>query len=227
MKFQIIRFLFVGILFQLNCAVGQNFADLDFENAVIVPASSSPYYPYAVYASEALPGWMVGSGNYLGVSTINYDDTSLGATSVQLFGVDSQYSEPPLAGNFSIDLYGGVTSAAGASISQTAVVPSGAAAIEFIASGSSQFGALLVSLGGQDISYSAISVGPDFTTYAANIPPALADQIETLSFTATEGDNNYWEIDNIGFSPNSVPEPTTLVLAGLGVISVLYLRHKV
>jgi hypothetical protein len=191
----------------LQNAIGQAFQDLNFEHATIVSDPNSAYYPYTVYASNALPGWTVGAGNFQGTSEIFYDDESLGATSVQLFGTNSQYSLPPLDGNFSIDLYGGLTSTAGASISQTAIVPGSAAAIQFIASGQPQYGSLLVALGGQNISYFAISTGPNYTTYGGNIPPALAGQSETLSFTAPEGDNNNWEIDDIQFSPTPVPEP--------------------
>jgi hypothetical protein len=204
-------FPIVVVFSQLQNAVGQDFFDLNFEDAVIVPVPSGPYYPYSVYASDALPGWTVGVGNFQGTGTIFYNDESLGATAVQLFGVNSQYSAPPLDGNFSIDLYGGVTSTAGASISQTALVPAGTAAIEFIASGNPQYGGpLLVSLGGQNVSYSAISTAPSYTTYAGNIPLTLAGQIETLSFTAPEGNNNYWEMDDIQFSSTAVPEPYAL-----------------
>jgi hypothetical protein len=90
----------------LQSASGQGFINLDFEDATIVPDPSSPYYPYAVYTSDAIPGWTV-TGNYLGPNDIIYNDTSLGAPSVALWGMNSQYSLAPLDGAYSIDLYGG------------------------------------------------------------------------------------------------------------------------
>jgi hypothetical protein len=96
-------------------------------------------------------------------------------------------------------------------------VPADTVAIQFIAEGNPELGSLLVSLGGQNISYYAISSGPTYTTYGGNIPLSLASQIETLSFTAAEGYNNNWEIDDIQFSPTAVPEPQALGWICFGV----------
>jgi hypothetical protein len=224
MKTICITFLTVAVLSQLQNAIGQNFVDLNFEDAKIVSDPSSPYYPYAVYANNALPGWTVGAGNFLGTSEIIYNDQWLGATSVQLFGTNSEYSPPPLNGKFSLDLYGGSTSTAGASISQTGLVPADTAAIQFIASGNPEFGSLLVSLDGQNISYSVITTGPDYTTYGVNIPSALAGQIETLSFTAAEGGGNNWELDDIQFSSTPVPEPNALSWIPMGALFLCWRR---
>ena len=198
----------VSFVFLQNIS-GQGFVNLNFEQAVIVTDPSVPYYPYGVYASNALPGW-TGIG-FLSPNYITYDDLSLGATSVTLCGTNSQYSPSSLDGRFSIDLYGGVEGpAAGASISQTGLVPSNAASIRFIAQGvipASAGGPLLLSLGGQNISYFAISTGPNYTVYGGDIS-AFAGQIAQLTFNTPQGNNNYWELDDIQFSSSPVPEPS-------------------
>src|SRR5262249_5063283 len=94
------------------------------------------------------------------------------------------------------------------------------ASIRFNAQGvplASGGGPLLVSLGGQDISFSAILTGPNYAMYGGNIPSGLAGQIEQLMFsTPTDGGNNYWEIDDIQFSSSAIPEPSAFGLLALG-----------
>jgi PEP-CTERM motif len=191
----------------------QGFVNLDFENGTIVPDPSSPYYPNAVYASDAIPGWT--ATGFIGPNDILYNSASLGSTSVSI--LDMNGSPPALYGNFSIYLYGGQT-APSASISQTAVVSASAQSILFWSQDNGQpAGTLLVSLGGQNIPYFALATGPNRTTlYGGNIPAAFAGQSEQLTFSALEGINNAWEIDDIQFSPSSVPEPSIFGLFALG-----------
>jgi hypothetical protein len=85
---------------------------------------------------------------------------------------------------------------------------------------------LLVTLGGQNISFSAISVGSNYTSYGGNIPLALAGQLEQLTFsTPPYSGNNAWEIDDIQFSSSSVPEPDAFSLLAVSVLFV-YLASK-
>lgn len=218
-------FAFVSLALLRNGS-GQDFVNLDFENATIISDLTSGYYPYAVYASEAAPGWTV--TGFLGPTDLLYNDQSLGATSAALFGLNSTYSPPPLDGAFSIDLYGGAPGPGamppGASISQTGLVPVSARSILFIANLAGGSPTLLVSLGGRNIPYSAVSTGPGYTMYGGNIP-VFAGRSENLTFTALEGVNNYCELDDIQFSPSSVPEPSTLSLFSICVL-LLWWRVK-
>ena len=50
-----ILLVFLFIIISLALIHGQGFVNLNFENAQIVYDSSYP--PYAVYASDAIPGW--------------------------------------------------------------------------------------------------------------------------------------------------------------------------
>ena len=201
--------------------LSQGFINLNFEDAVIVSDPSSPYYPYAVYASDAIPGWTV-AGGFLGTNEVLYDDLSIGSTSLSILGVNGLPA--PLAGNYSVLLQGGLT-ASSASIAQTAAVPGSAESLLFIASGSG--GSLLVSLGGQNIPYVVLSSGPNYSMYGGNLPGGLAGLSEQLMFSAPQGGgNNSWEIDNIQFSVNPIPEPNTLALGAVGVMLLGLFRWR-
>jgi hypothetical protein len=227
-----------ALILTLRTVSGQNFTNLNFESAVIVPDTA--LYPefgtHVVYASNALPGWTI-SGD-LGQNALFYNTFSLGAPSVSLFGVNTNVgilgSPPPLDGHFSVDLYGGVPgdSENGPYIAQTGLVPASAKSIEFIAAAAPYGGAtvLLVSLGGHNIPFTAISGTPDYTRFAGDVS-AFAGQVEQLEFYTpfNTGINNYWEIDDIQFSPNAIPEPGVLVLAfsGAAILGIRRLRKRV
>src|SRR5450756_1045521 len=207
MKRKIMKILTITLSI-LTCASvtnGQGFVNLGFESAVIVSDPSSPYRN-AVYAANAIPGWT--ATGFLSPD-IFYNDLSLGSTSVSLFGPGGGF--PILSGNYTIALYGGVGVATGASISQTGLVPADAASIQFKAQnpGLPGYGILLVSLGGQNISFSAVSAGPNYMVYGGDIS-AFAGQVAQLSFTAPVGGHNYWVLDDIQFV--AVPEPNTYAL---------------
>lgn len=46
------------VLLFASSGFSQGFVNLNFEQAVITPDPSSPYYPNAVYASNAIRGWI-------------------------------------------------------------------------------------------------------------------------------------------------------------------------
>lgn len=212
------------ILALANVTYGQDFVNLNFENAVIVADHSSPYYPNAVNAASAIPGWT--STGFLAPNDIVYNTTSLGSTSVSIYGAAGDYK--PLEGEYSIGLYGGGTMATGASISQTGFVPVDANSILFAAQYSGPpGGTLLVSLNDQNITFSSIYTGPNYTLYGGDIS-AFAGQVKQLRFTAPEGGNNYWEIDNIHFSPQVIPEPNSCVLFAIGALAIAgrFVRDK-
>lgn len=230
MRTSLIGRVLVALVAFSNVINGQGFYNLDFEEGAVVLDTSSPYYPHAAKASSALPGWTV--GGFIGPSTVFYNDASLGEPAVSLFDTAAGIPEwLPLDGTYSVGLYGGSAGghAIGGWISQAGLVPVDAKSISFIAiPPRAVFGTteLLISLGGQNIPFTAISVGPRYTLYGGNIPAGLAGQNEELVITASLGVNNYWAIDDIQFSPVAIPEPTVFGLAGLVTVSLFWSRRR-
>lgn len=200
--------------------LSQGFVNLDFEHATIVPDPGSPFYPNAVYASNALPGWTI-TGSFLGPDEILYNHLSTGAQSISI--LDANSLRPILGGNYTLDLYGGGPS--GVSISQTGVVPASAISLFFM--GQPPFlGTLLVSLGGQNLPFVAVSNSLNYILYGATMPAGMAGQSEQLVFSALPGNNNYWELDNIQFSSSPIPEPSELALAAFGIFLLAFVRSR-
>ena len=178
------------------------FQDLDFEAAQIVYVDS---FHAAIVASNALPGWSVFAGtNHLSVIPFGI----LGATyPVQLL---AQTNGGSLSGNFTVRLSRGFSqSEDGGSISQTGVIPADARALLFKAPMSLN-GALAVSLGSQNLAYSALTSGPNYTVYGADIT-AFAGQNQTLSFSVAL-DPRVVPLDDIQFSSQPIPEPSAVYL---------------
>jgi hypothetical protein len=216
-KSQILIALFIVLCQKVHA---QGFVNLNFEEATIVPDTSSPY-PNAVYAGDAIPGWI--ATGFIGPTDILYNSASLGDPSVSILGING--TPPALDGAFSIYLYGGGGPSTGASISQTAIVPSSTESLLFEAQQSGT-GTLQVSLGGQNISFFALSTGANYTLYGGNVSLAFANQSEQLTFSALAGNNNFWNIDDIQFLPTAVPEPSVLGLSVLGSLLLALRRWK-
>ncbi len=200
----------------------QGFVNLNFESAVVVTDPTSLYYPFAINAAAALPGWTTGGG-YLGPNDIGYNTISLGSTAIFLEGTGG--TPVALDGSYSVLLFGGLPGSA--SITQTAVVSASAQSLQFIAEGT---GMLSVSLGGQDLPYVLLSTGSDYSVYGANLPAGLAGQSEQLVFAApgqqAGGSDNSWNIDDIQFSVNPIPEPNTLALGAVGAMLLGLFRWR-
>lgn len=96
--------------------LSQGFVNLDFESAKIISDPSSPYYPYGIATSNAIPGWtaILGASQQ---SQITYNAPAIGSTWVNLWAAYGSQ----LSGNYSVLLQGGMT-ASSASISQTGLV---------------------------------------------------------------------------------------------------------
>jgi hypothetical protein len=193
-------------------ASGQGFLNLDFESAYNL--TNPPVNGEPVSIANALPGWAAYDGN-LALSHVYYVSNYFPggvSTSVELEG-----GALALGGDFSVGLY------LESSISQTGLVPADAESLEFEAQGPGpgySLGAagLTVSLGGQNLSYSALSDGPDHIVYGANIPAGIDGQMEELMFSCQGAGSGNALLDNIEFSTMSVPEPGEWTMIGLGVV---------
>ncbi len=207
---------FFGILLCAPFSNGQGtFQNLNFEEAN--PVSDGLF---TVSATSAFPYWSVYSGS-VQLTSVTYNDPALGTTTVSLVGPNSPIF-PGIDGNYSALLQGGVTASA-ASISQTGVIPSGTESLYFEAQGGA--GPLELFIGSQSVSFSAVGTGANYTLYAADVSP-WAGATEELAFSAPiDGGRNNWILDDISFSPNAVPEPSPLILAGAGgLLLTLYRR---
>ena len=183
-------------------ARGQGFLNLNFESAKNLPGN--PGNGTLVSAANALPDWTAYQGG-VALANVYYLSNSLGNVSG---AVELEGGSLALSGNFSAALYEGGT------ISQTGLVPSNAESLQFEAS--SLYVVLQVTLGGQSLSFSTLSEGPDYVVFGANIPAGMDGQTEALTFSAPSAVGAL--IDNIEFSPMSVPEPSACALIGLGAI---------
>ena len=202
---------------QTEIARGQGFVNLDFESAQIIVDPNGANYPYDVAITNAVPGWAV-FGTTQG--DMLYNDPPAGSTAVTLWATNGAQ----ISGDYSILLSAGQAYFP-ATISQSSLVPVWANSLLFEAQSGS--GNLQVSLGGQNLAFSALGTGPNYTLYGANIS-AFAGQTETLMFSAlsvSSGINN-WNIDNISFSPSSTPEPGVWALFAMGGLLFAWRRGR-
>jgi hypothetical protein len=191
---------------------GQGFLNLNFESAYNLPGNPPEPNGALVATANALPNWTA------------YDDTTplldVYYVSNYFFGVASvvelEGGSQALSGDFSVGLY------LSGSISQVGLIPDDAESLEFEAQGLGA-SSLSVTLAGQTLSYSAISEGPGYTVYGANIPAGLDGQNEPLTF-GLQGLSGI-VLDNIQFSPTSVPEPTAYALIGFGGVLFTMIPH--
>jgi hypothetical protein len=205
-------------------ARGQGFLNLNFESAYNLPGNpGNNGTPVSV--ANALPDWAAYDGPNA-LSDIYYVSNSFPGAST---AVELESGSLAISGNnLSVGLY------SGGSISQTGLVPTNTESLQFESQGqgpesggSLQSSDLSLTLGGQSLSYSALSESLGYTVYGANIPADLAGQMEALTFSCQGPGSGYVLFDDINFSIMSVPEPSEYALIGLGAILFgLYRRRK-
>jgi hypothetical protein len=179
------------------------FQNLNFESARIILDQSSPYYPYAVNATNALPGWTVRGG--VAYPDVLYNDIALGAPAISIHDTNDR-GQPAIEGNYSVYLQ---AFGSGINIAQTGQIPAAAQSLLFWSY--SYNTALQVSFAGQPIPYSSIGSGPNYTIYGGNIG-TFAGQTGELRF----GGSGF--LDNIQFSSLPTPEPGAFSLCALGAL---------
>ena len=212
-----IMFTSVLLLVLIKTAVSQSFVNLDFENARFTADPTSGYYPYAVYASNSIPGWTAYETT-LPSSEIFSNSESISGGAVSIIGTN--YFRPLIQGKYSILLegfnYPGSLNSAG--IGQTGTVPLTAQSLIF-------WGNVVandVSFGGQNLALTVMGSTANYNIYEADIS-AYAGQTGQLLFSTIPGGQDM--IDNIQFSTSPVPEPSTLGLLALSG-ALLGLRNR-
>jgi len=200
--------LLFALLILCRSGHAQGFVNLDFESATVTVDNSqgSPF----CYATNAIPGWTPYIAG-LPQTDVAYNGLSGGGAQVNLEGTNNTFGFPPIEGSYYVLLQGaGFGHQASAAIGQSGQVPASAQSILFCGS----IGNMQVSFKGNPLTFIAISSTLNYTVYEANIA-AYAGQTGQLLFTNPNYDALDF-IDNIQFSPSSVPEPRGLALAGLG-----------
>jgi hypothetical protein len=191
----------------------QGFINLDFElaNLPSIPAGQSGGL---VPITSALPGW----NGYIGdlqITQVLHNDVTIGDASVDIFG---PFLDPSgiLEGSYSVLLQSGgaLPSPFSAAIGQIGSVRADAQLLQFKAGLGSIF---TLSFAGQSLTPIALSSGPNYTLYGADIA-SFAGQTGELRFTAPYDPSrpNGLLLDSISFS--AVPEPSVLALSALGVL---------
>ncbi len=229
----------VAIAFSLSQTVsGQGFVNLNFEQASIAPAPPG-YTPSDAYnpisAASALPFWSVSEDSTISTAVWG-SPGALDETSVAL--VSGGYS--PIQGNYSVQLSAYANAPSGyyrsSSISQTGFIPIGSLSIRFLIASPFQAGSIqpnpIVTLNGAPIALREMSQSGGVITMAGDVS-AFAGNTATLAFlcAATPGgtfpaNENYFNLDDIQFSPSSVPEPSGLALVALGALLLGFGRRR-
>ena len=210
--------------------LAQNFVNLNFEQAQIVHNPGPSYYPPgdAVYAASAIPGWVPYINGIPG-SDIAYNDFSAGAAWVSIHDTNDtsgSFVGPPitvLQGRYTVALQpshpGGVLTAA---IGQTATLPGTAQSVRFNATGP-----LAVTFGGQYVPISLLSSTPNYNIYGGDISAFMGGQTGELRFQAVVSSGfGITLLDNISFSNQPIPEPSSLALFGLGAFVLGFFRCR-
>jgi hypothetical protein len=210
--------LTIILLFTIQLGFSQGFVNLNFENATFVSDPSSGFYPSAVYASNAIPGWTA----YVGgspTSEIFSNNLSLSGGAVSIIGTNWTY--PPIEGKYFMLLMGfnfpGFLNTAG--IGQTGQIPADALTLTFwgfLAGGE-------VTFNSQILSINQIGSTANYNVYATDIS-AFAGQTGQLLFTSALGRSTF--VDNIQFSDTAVPEPSALGLSALSGLLFAWRRWK-
>jgi hypothetical protein len=211
------------------------FINLDFESADLSPVPPNQG-GVQVPVGSALPGWTA----YIGTdqqSQVTQNDYGHGLAQIDVFGPNYPAAGwPPspdnpgvIDGNYSVLVQSGFLSDGitpeNVSIAQTGTVPIGYQSLEFKAwpTFANEFS---VSFNGNNLSPVMLGTGPNYILYGVDISP-YAGQTGQLEFTAdfvTPG-ASWLGLDDIAFSPSAVPEPSPLVLTGIGGLLIgLYRR---
>lgn len=206
--------LMLNFLFALQTFAQGPFQNLDFEAASNMPVFEPHAYPWWL-AADALPGWSCYTDTNQNGSVF-YDAAALDTAAVDI--LSSSYSFLPLgflAGQYCVALQGGLIAwppptYGPASIRQSGQLPSDAHSIQF--RGSTIFE---VSFAGNGIPLVVLSAEDGYNVYGGDISK-FAGQTGELCFSSRD---HFSLLDEIQFSPQTIPEPTTtsLVIAGLGL----------
>jgi hypothetical protein len=206
-----------SLLLFLSCAPvlwAQEFQNLDFEEAT-VPSTPVGSFGSFVDPAAAFPFWTIGPGGSFAPNAVLYNNLTLGSVAEVLVGPDfpNVLHLSPLQGSYSALLQFGpnVYNLGIPALIQTGLVPANARSISFLMS--STMNDVQVSLDGTVIPLVSIGGGR-----IAGDVTAFAGQTAQLMFTTTSYDGNWLYFDDVQFSPEVIPEPSTFALTAAALM---------
>jgi len=213
----------------INSSGQGTFQNLDFESADLTPVPAGQGGG-DVPLSAALPGWNASIGS-TAVTEVLQNNSTLGNASIDILGPDWGFIYPGIIdGNYSVYIQSGGIPGGGpgsggvnASLWQDGIVPANAQSLQFKAwEDLPPFASFSVTFADNSLTPIAIGSGQspsgqDYTIYGVNISP-YSGQTGQLEFAADFNPNgpSWLLLDDISFSPQAVPEPSPIVLSGIG-----------
>jgi hypothetical protein len=212
---------------EVETACADSFYNLGFEDAVI----GTPV-DFRLPASDALPDW-----NCYGSPNVFYDTLAISSAYVSIHDSLSPIIKP-LMGRYSIILQdgcGGTLPLTGASawISQTGDIPEDAKSLKFRSDITTYINELQVSIDGTVIPFMLYSTGNvvnpqcgPVNTYICDVSAFAGEAGATLKFEKLVHDpaepwfGSNVDLDGIAFSTTPAPEPSSLVILGVGLLSL-------
>jgi hypothetical protein len=216
-------------------ASGQAFVNLNFEQAnVSGPVDSLGRLP----ATNALPGWQTDVGTSP-TSLVYFNTSDLDQMTVGIYNSLAPVFIPhPVLGQFTAYLEGdlGSITSGVASIAQTGLIPAAAKTIRFATTSTSDLPGLNPSLylliNGTAAPYYQAQQASGFTTWVADVS-SYAGTTSTLKFQMAASyipSSTHWifgmGIDNIAFSTEPIPEPSSIALLAFGAVCLAGVRTK-
>ncbi len=197
---------------------------MGFESAnlpVVAPGQSGGL----VASTNAIPSWQGYFGS-VQINSITHNAVSLGAVNISILGPN--YGGPIIEGNYTVSLQAGFNADPNlrdASIAQSGFVPVSTRSLLLkIGLGAANFN---VALGSNNLQLNILDTGANYTLYGADIS-AFGGQFAELkvtSFWTALRPLNPVSLDSIVFSSQSIPEPNSFGLFGLGALVFLYRRN--
>lgn len=224
----------IAVLAVSNAASGAPFTNLDFEQAQVVV--NDPIYGWLDW-NLAAPGWSPRDGSP-DSEVVYYGSGHLGYAQYIMLVDNNHLNLDPIAGQYSIYIKGSMFADGGdAWISQTGEVPGFATAIELLVKGDVP----IVSMNGNSVDLIPVGMQGGAVRYAGGIS-VYAGSTATLriNYPATTWTEETWDeeeyvasgglnagmIDSIQFSTRIVPEPSTIGLAGVGLVMLAGLAWR-
>jgi hypothetical protein len=226
----ILKVVIVALAWPVAVSAQGTFQNLNFESAdlaSIPPGQSGGEEPLL----SAIPSWTGYLGN-VQISECLQNNYTLGTASIDIFGPQWQRNGPGIIeGNYTIMLQAGVTAGpVNTSIAQSGEIPANAGSLQFRAWELYGANSFSVSFAGNSLSIFLLGTGQSpsgqpYDIYGANISQ-FEGQIGQLEFTSVYNSTDpSLLLDDIAFSPQSIPEPSPLVLTEVGAIAFALYRR--